>query len=312
MGTTDPEKLLSFIARARSALGPLVSLTIVGGEPFLHAEAFRRYLAAGVRVNTTTNGMFDFENVKDIIGRLFHLTFSIDGWPEQHNHARRALSPGTNPFLVAYRNLCRTIESFPDLDVNVQGSVIDDEVEDFESAFRYYALMLAAGVKRDRISLGPCAATLRRNSTVAFQRVATELTRKSPCCDHVTHKGFYVWNNKIYGSYYRLEEYPAIADLDDSMDVILYNKKQFILNTMPMLQDDVCMRECRAVGLCWGLCTNARHVFRDNKPSSVCDRVAKESKILETARQASVGTHGSCSGCSQPAECETLLPQGLL
>jgi sulfatase maturation enzyme AslB (radical SAM superfamily) len=220
-----------------------------------------------------------------VIGRLIQLTFSIDGWPEQHNLTRKSLNPEIDPFITVYRNLCNTTEAFPDLDVSVQGSVINDENRDPRNALRYFTLMLAAGVKRNKISLGPSAATLRRNAIRPYLETISTSTRTAPCCDHLTHKGFYIYNNHIYGSYHRLEEFPPIAHLDDSVEDTLLAKRNYITKTMPMLRDSICMNECNAVGVCWGLCTSARHIFVGQKPSSVCDRKFKEAKLLEIVQR---------------------------
>lgn len=283
IGGTDPKRLISFIRRAEGHLGPFVELSIVGGEPFLHPDAFRAYLDEGLPISTTTNGVFRFESVQDIIGRLNHITFSIDGWPEQHNRTRKSLDPDVNPFAVTYRNLCRTLESFPHLDVTVQGAIIDDAVRNPENSLRYFMLMVAAGVKRRNISLGPCSATLRRRATESYLETIACSTRRTPCCDHLLHKGLCVYNNMIYGSYYTFEEAPAIGHLDDPIDEILSAKRSSILRSMPMLKDEVCMRECKAVGICWGMCTSDRHVFADSKPSSVCDRGFKEREVYDGA-----------------------------
>jgi sulfatase maturation enzyme AslB (radical SAM superfamily) len=281
IGTTDPKGLISFIAQANETLGPLIDLAIVGGEPFLHPEAFRQYLRAGLPVSTTTNGIFDFDEVRDIIGQLKHITFSIDGWPEQHNRTRKSLQSTINPFETAYRNLYKTTSAFPDLSVIVQGTIIDNDCPTDKDSLRYFSLMLIAGVKRDKITLGPCAATLRRTATTYYSRTVSNYTRTSPCCDHLLYKTMYVHNNKIYGSYYQLEEHSPIAGLDDSIEDILTAKERYILETMPLLKDDICMNECNAVGVCWGMCTSDRHVFVDGKPSTVCNREFKEAKVLE-------------------------------
>jgi sulfatase maturation enzyme AslB (radical SAM superfamily) len=286
IGNTDPEKLISFVQRAQDHLGPLKSLTLVGGEPFLHGDAFRKYLDASIPVGATTNGMFDFNEVKDILGRLQQLTFSIDGWPEQHNRTRKSMQLGTDTFAVTYRNLCRTIAAFPHLSVVVQGAIIDDKHVDSAMYLRYYSLMLGAGVKRENISLGPCAATLSRGPIDSYVRYVRTSTRTSPCCDNLLHKGLVIHGNHVYGSYHRFEELPPLAELDDPIEQILIRRKEAVLNSMLMLQDDTCMRECRAVGVCWGLCSSDRHVFRDNKPSSACDRAFKESKVIQMGQNA--------------------------
>jgi sulfatase maturation enzyme AslB (radical SAM superfamily) len=283
IGTTEPAKLIAFVQRAHEQLGPIDTLTIVGGEPFLHADAMREYLDAGIPVATTTNGVFDFEEMRGIIGRVSQLTFSIDGPPEIHNRTRKSLMIGLDPFVTTYHNLRRTVEVFPDLDVLVQGAVVDEEGVGPEEILRYYALMLSAGVKREKILLGPCAATVNRGPTDAYKNTIATYTRESPCCDHTLHKGFVVYNGLIYGSYYRFEECSPLGTLDDPVDEIVLKKKEEILRTMPMLHDEVCMNECRAVGVCWGLCTSARHVFEGGMPSSVCDRASKESRVLRLA-----------------------------
>ena len=285
IGNTDPMKLIAFIRRASEYLGPLKNLTLVGGEPFLHGDAFRMYLDAGVPVGVTTNGIFDFEEVKDILGRLQHLTFSIDGWPEQHNRTRKSLRPGIDPFVVTYRNLCRTIAAFPNLYVTVQGAIIDDEAGRPDEHFRYFALMLGAGVKRDRIKLGPCASTVNRGPIGSYVNSVATYTRQFPCCDYLLHKGLVVYDNLIYGSYHRFEDFPPLAALDDPIEQVFLRRKESILSSMLMLHDKVCMNECKAVGVCWGLCTSDRHVFKDSKPSSACDRAFKEAKLMQMAQQ---------------------------
>jgi hypothetical protein len=151
--------------------------------------------------------------------------------------------------------------------------------------FRYFALMLGAGVKRENISLGHCAATVNRGPMGSYVNSVGTYTRKAPCCDYSLHKGLVIYNNMVYGSYHRFEDFPPLAALDDPIEQVLLRRKESILSSMLMLHDEICMNECNAVGVCWGLCTSDRHVFKNGKPSSVCDRAFKETKVIQLAQQ---------------------------
>ncbi len=297
LGLTDPNRLIKFVRNSEPYLGKLDNLSIVGGEPFLHPDLFREFIASGFPISVTTNGMFDFHDVQDIIGSLRHITFSIDGWPEHHNRARHPLDKDVDAFSRSYHNLCLTIQNFPSIDVRVQGSLIDDEAFDSLQIERYFLLMIGAGVKRTNINLGPCAATVKRKATEAFLNCIQRDTRKSPCCDYSLHKGFVVYANKIYPSYHRFEEVSAYASLDDDLESILNNRRGLIESSMPLLKDRICMDSCKAVGLCWGMCSSSRHVFKDGRPSSICDRNYKEellSKVATDANSSCLGAEPNC------------------
>ena len=298
-GSTAPSDLISFIRRAEKVVGKIAHFVVVGGEPFLHAAALRSYAESGLPVSVTTNGVFVFEEVKDVLGQLKHLTFSIDGVPEQHNRTRKPLVKGLDAFETTYHNLCRTVECFPDLDVTVQGSLLgDDESDSASQAIRYFALMVAAGVRRDRISLGPCAATINRPATEDYVASVRRETRRFPCCDYTPHKGIVVYGGRIYPTYHAIEESAPIGTLGDSIDSIVAARMEYTSRQMPMLRDSTCMNECRAVGICWGLCSNARHVFKDGRPSTACDRPHKESLVEVLARG---GIQLNPSGCDRSA-----------
>jgi sulfatase maturation enzyme AslB (radical SAM superfamily) len=170
---------------------------------------------------------------------------------------------------------------------------------------RYYTLVLGAGVKRDNIILGPCAATVNRGPTDSYLKTVAKETRMGPCCDYALHKGFVIFDDMVYPSYHQFEECDPLCSLDDEIEHLLLQRKKWMLETMPILHDPVCINECHAVGICWGLCSSSRHIFRDSKPSSVCDRAYKEAKLVQIINQEELDRNTWSSEGKKQINCAT-------
>lgn len=276
-GSTDVNKLAAFMTKLKP-LRAWVGTYVVGGEPFLHLDFMRSWCGwckdNGVPSYATTNGMWDYDEVRDILANMTEVTFSIDGTPELHNGVRKSLQKVDDPFAVVYRNLRRYILDFPNRSVLVQGSLLYDELasDDF---VRYKLLMVAAGVKPENVRLGYAVSTKKRAATKLYAGQAPSDCRTIPCCDYLLGKSLTVFENKVYHSYYQLEDSKPLGTLDDDPLEILQRHREVILSSMPLLHDRTCMEECDAVGVCWGYCSNARHDFKGGKPSTLCDRKAK-------------------------------------
>lgn len=285
IGSSDPKLVADFLA---CLPGNNLAGCFVGGEPFLHPDFMRALMAdkrlANFRWSVTTNGMFDFEQMADIIERLSNIAFSVDGLPPDHNRTRKSLQQVDDQFGVVYRNIRATVKRFPRLvkQLIVQGCHVGTTY-DVEQRYQYFALMRLAGVLAANIRLGHEAPTINRPKATQFVNHVCRQTRTMPCCDY-SNLTLLIYDNAIYNTYHQLAEAKPLGKLTDALDDIMGVRLQRVLTTMPMLHDDVCMNECRAVGICWGYCSNARHTFKDNKPSSICDRSWKETHLLEAVK----------------------------
>lgn len=286
-GVTDPMKALVFLHRCNEHPGWAIHrIAIVGGEPLLHPDFCRTVLNnTKIDCTMTTNGMWNFEEMKDILThpRLTIITFSLDGVPEHHNQIRRALNHDPNAFATAYRNLARTTKACPDKIIVAQGSTVGRIYKE-EERRRFYALMLLAGVKHKDIKLGIEAPSPDTKVTPQFQEMVRTGTRFKPCCDYQVGKQLVIHGDIVYPTYYAVDDVAPLGYLDDAPDTILQNYREYIRWNMPMLNDVTCMMECKAVGICWGLCSNAEGAYTRMKPSSACDRAAKEKALPKVAR----------------------------
>lgn len=282
-GDVDPAKLTAFTNKLRT-MTEVTRLYFVGGEPFLHPDLIRR-VDVPVPLHVTTNGYWDYDALRDVLARLEMVTFSIDGLPEDHNRIRKTLDRHPDPFGVTYRNMHRTIKDFPACDVQVQGSMVDREYTSDEK-LRFAALMVMAGVKATKIHLGPAASTDRHDGGANFKEKAGRVLRNKPCCDYKSGFHLIVLGNAIYHSYYQIGEVAPIGTLDDDPEAVLRAYDDRVLAGTPILKDKVCMTQCRAVGVCWGGCSNTRHEFAFGLPSTVCDRTYKEGQVDALAQGA--------------------------
>jgi sulfatase maturation enzyme AslB (radical SAM superfamily) len=282
VGDVDPEKLLRFV----ECIKPMTCLTrlyFVGGEPLLHPDLFRHLSGCGVPMHVTTNGYWDFDKIEDVLRAFELIVFSIDGLPEDHNVIRRALDHNQSPFRVTYRNLRRSVKELK-AEVLVQGSSVHREYS-LDDKARYVALMILAGVKGDNVRLAPAASTEKHGGGIGFD--PSRVIRTKPCCDFQAGFHLIVNGNHVYHSYYmigdRAPEGLPIGHLDDDPAEVLDNYRRRILAHAPILRDKVCMTKCKAVGVCWGGCSNVRREMLLGKPSTICDRVFKEAKVLDLA-----------------------------
>lgn len=290
-GDTDPDLVIDFMRRIKAHPGwGLDRCAIVGGEPLLHPDLMRRVLDSDICLcSTTTNGIWDFDQVKDVLGHrnLFLITFSIDGLPEHHNRVRRALNHEPDTFSITYRNLARTARSWPDKIVHVQGSTVGRDYTPQERE-RYQALMLLAGVKPTNIKIG-VEAPVRDRPSPNFMKIIGTALRGGPCCDYLLGKQAVITGGMIYATYYTAGLQQPLGSLTDPLDKILDNYRQHILVNSPLLNDRTCMEECRAVGVCWGHCSNAEPAYTGGKPSTICNRAYKEARVVQVAELEAAG-----------------------
>lgn len=304
-GVVDFGRLTAFVDALAERRKP--RLYVVGGEPFLHPRLAARLgeycTARGFAYGCTTNGVWEWADAAPAIAHMDLVTFSLDGPPDEHNRVRRALNYEPDTFSVAYRNMRRVVREFPGVKVIAQGSVCRDGVG-LDTYQEFRLLMLYAGVKSENITYGTAMATERKAGPDIYAGYLARQTRGRPCCDFSLGKNLIVYGDEIYQSYYRMDRQEPIGRLGDSVDSVLDRYKAGILAEMPMLRDPTCVSECRAVGLCWGLCSNAAPSFKDGRPSSVCDRGFKESKLADiVGRLGGADAAGDAGG-----ECEGGVP----
>lgn len=278
-GSTDLNAFVRFMRRIGTNY-----CGIIGGEPFLHHRMISgiKQLMPESYLNITTNGIWDYEEVKEAIAACGVLTFSIDGLPEDHNAARIPLKMtkekfGSDEFAVSLRNLAKVCKYHPDVNVAVQGSMMHADYDE-HYIWVYFQTMIMLGVKLENISLSNAASSKFWNNNKINQHGIHKTTRKKPCCDFLLGGDYVVYNNKVYSSYYNLNQDHAIGDLDSSIDELNSNQMKYIRSSMPILSDPVCMTECKAVGICWGMCTNLTHdhVNSGTRLSDICGRATKE------------------------------------
>lgn len=282
------ERLFAWMERVLDWRGRLW-VHLVGGEPLLH-PGFCRDVGLWCRANAvplylTTNGYWDYEECGEVLGLVDSVTFSIDGVPEHHSGLRRSLlTTDEDTFGTTYRNLERFVREHPGKGVSVQGSVVSGEVE--EQAEQFVALMAFVGVPSEQIDLNYAASSRVWRADGHWQALLPRQTRTKPCCDHTRGKILVVNGDNVYSSYYRMRETDPICTIDDGVDAILagYDRE---IDAAPVLNDPVCRDQCKAVGVCWGLCTSARHAMADpTRPSGICDRAYKESYVEALATRA--------------------------
>jgi len=291
-GNLDANLLVNFLQRVHTHWG-VAGYCVVGGEPLLHPELLRTLQQQLPFTYTiTTNGVWAWDATVELLAdpKLKVLTFSIDGLPEDHNRLRRSLDRLDDVFAVTYRNLARATKAFPDKEIVAQGSVVDRPYSDADCE-RYLALMLLAGVKPANIRLGVAAPSRQRKSTPLFDSMIKTAIRFKPCCDYQAGKQLVIAANRIYPSYYELDRVAPLGTLSDDTATILAAQRQYIVDRMPVLYDDVCRDHCRAVGLCWGLCSAMEEGYpapddgNRRRPSLACDRAAKEQVVPLVAAQ---------------------------
>jgi sulfatase maturation enzyme AslB (radical SAM superfamily) len=280
----NPDRIRSFRNRMKERFGEKFNaMFFIGGEPMLYPDFLDAVMPSskGMELNMTTNGMWEFEKVRKVLDKLTHITFSIDGPPHRHNKIRRSIEQVADPFGVVYRNLHQTIKKCPHLEVTVQGCIIDNDFT-WDETIQFQYLMELAGVQKDKIFLGPAVQTASFTPTDACRAAIRQEIRKVPCCDFRIGGNFILYQNNVYNSYHRINEVDKLGTIDDDVSTLLGRHREAILSTMPMLQDKVCMDECKAPGVCWGICTNSRHMT-NGKPSSICDRAFKEEHVRNLA-----------------------------
>lgn len=285
LGNIDLYKLLDFVDAVRTQQN-LINVYFVGGEPLLHHEFIRRVMqgVGSMTYGITTNGMWDFAAVSDVLAQCRYLTFSIDGLPDDHNKVRKSVDHDSDPFAKTYRNLHRANKELPaGVEVHVQGSMVIRQYDPAEIKL-FFGIMLLAGIKRDFISLASPATTERWHSEVAREKLQN-VRRMYPCCDFTLGHTYVVYGDMIYSSYYQLDQQEPLGKLGESLESLNARHADMILKSAPVLHDDTCMNHCTGVGACWGFCSNARHSF-GNRPSSVCNRDAVEQKVIELAKKA--------------------------
>lgn len=278
-GSTDLEAFVRFMRRVGTNY-----CGIIGGEPFLHHQMISgiKRLMPDLYLNITTNGVWDYEEVKEAIAACGVLTFSIDGLPEDHNAARIPLKMtkekfGTNEFAVSIRNLRKVCKNHPEVNIAVQGSMMHTNYDE-QYIWTYFQLMIMLGVKLENISLSNAASSKFWDNNKINAHGIHRTTRKKPCCDFLLGGDYVVYDNKVYSSYYNLNNDQPIGDLNTSIEELNRNQMEYIKSSMPILADPVCMTKCKAVGICWGMCTNLTHdhVNSGTKLSDICGRDIKE------------------------------------
>lgn len=279
-GTTDVNKLVAFMRKLGTK-----PCGIAGGEPFLHKRLMADLKAAmpEIDINVTTNGVWNYEEVKESIAACSSITFSVDGLPEDHNSTRTALKMvrdayGDNQqFAVTVGNIAKVRTNHPDILVNVQGCMLHKNY-DYKYVATYHMIMMMVGVEPENITLANAASSRIWDNNEINREGTKRYTRTRPCCDFSLNMTYCVYDNKIYPSYYNRSEDVPLGDLDTDVDVLIEKQKEYILANMPMLQDPVCTKECKAVGICWGLCTNISQDYKGAglKLSDVCGRSHKE------------------------------------
>lgn len=279
-GTTDINKLVAFMRSMNVKV-----CGIAGGEPFLHKKLMVDLKKAmpEIELNVTTNGIWDYEEVKESIAACNSITFSVDGLPQDHNVTRVALKMvrdtyGENQqFAVTVGNIARVTTNHPDVLVTVQGSMLHKNY-DYKYVATYHMVMMMVGIKPENITLSNAASSRIWDNKEINREGTTNYIRTRPCCDFSLNSNYCVYDNKIYPSYYNRSEDSPLGELGMDTETMIENQKNYILTHMPMLSDPVCTKECKAVGICWGLCTNISQDYKGNglNLSDVCGRSHKE------------------------------------
>lgn len=257
-------------------------ISFIGGEATLEAEKcvviwdqiVEKLTKKGVPdfvSNITTNGTNWSRPIAELFSRIGTIMVSVDGNALYHNKQRKPYSEdlkGVDLYELALRNIKRMSLMGFSKKIVVQASLYDEGFD--KSILRsFYKDILSCGVQRDQIVVGSAVPTpINKREIPLYEKYLKQFIFNKPCCTYRLGKEIVVDNSgDVFADYFKDSKGSLLGTLDNSFSEIIENHKQFLLNTMPVLNDDKC-KSCPVIGACWGRCSNTEFL----KPSEHCDQ----------------------------------------
>lgn len=218
--------------------------------------------------------------------QLHNLEVSVDGNEKDHNKQRRTYNESSllnNPFQTTIKNIEFLCEHGMSDKICIKASLDDEVFCNLDEKLKFYEMFLRMGLKYENI-LWKCIhpTKLRQSQTEAFKEFCKKGGRPQtiPCCKYRFMNKFCVTSdNKIYSNYFQNEDTSEsyLGYLTDQISDIKEKYKNLILETMPILKDENCMK-CPVIGFCWGQCLNSNEII-NKKPSEMCNQKALINQI---------------------------------
>lgn len=264
------------------------SFLFLGGEALLRSKqnyeiikSIKDILSFS-KFRMTTN--LSVKMTEDHIRFLNHLdtiSISIDGHQKAHNEQRKSLNGNKDIYSVVINNLKELVSLGWTEKLFVQASV-SPQYSDIENKKQFYREMLMLGLIPSHIDYRCIFPTKQNpNPSQDYTEALSDWKSNHPCCNY-RYMSFFVLdnNNQLYADYNTGKGH-ELGKINSELSAIEKQYKSLILGKMPMLFDSTCMKECSAVGYCWGGCKNGRDHLQ-NGPSKYCNRLNIEKQIKES------------------------------
>lgn len=268
----DIDRTVSFINRYAAYYEGIKRLNInfLGGEPTLQSNHNAKLIDAIKNGTSIPNTKFTAASnlVKDLddddiefIRRLTVLQISLDG-PERSHNAQRLSSRYNNPHSRTLANIKKLVDAgLKNFQVaaaiNINTATKTDKVE-------FYRDLLSIGVSFNNIAYGHHFPSNVSTEAVNGRNI---ITMPGPCCVFQHMKWFSVENgDKLVANLYHGTG--ELGILDTPIEEVERRHKEFILATMPILNDPVCSK-CPVLGQCWGGCIASHY---SESPSKWCNQ----------------------------------------
>jgi radical SAM protein with 4Fe4S-binding SPASM domain len=208
---------------------------------------------------------------------------SLDGIESTHNNQRISLDGNNNPYTTTLNNIKRLVQYGLRDKLKVQASLpLSIISDDGIMARQFYKDMLMAGVKLENIHFGFTSPT-RKNPKVShnFRERMSKVEFHRPCCKYRLDTHYIIDDGGlVYADYFEDVSETYLGTLNDEISTIETNHVNLIKRTIPVLNDDKCIK-CPVVGMCWGWCAASHNHFV--KPSEYCSQELLHESIKASA-----------------------------
>lgn len=279
--------LIAFLTRFKERYKSVdnIAISFIGGEPTLNPDLCLKIIEAvpqdlNVSYHMTTNGVMLDNKILQLYHRLKDCLISLDGSEITHNKQRISLD-GLDTYATVVQNIRTLVAAGLRDKIMVQASLRSDLITN-ELGRQYYKTLLMAGVRLDKITIGQVTPNrITPELHPMGRQTLNENFFHRMCCKYRKMSNLVLdYDDSLYADYFESVSASYIGKLTDEIAVLAQRHNSIILDQIPVLNDDKCVK-CPVVGACWGYCSNIHSHY---KPSEICDQTYRHNKILTMAK----------------------------